>query len=107
MNMVQATGVGGVPANTSVMSGTVLVGSETAGSDQVSAIHGYLMAFATLVLGPLTMISTELLHKPRLLTIISIFFTLVALAGLVTGVFDSLVYNRVRNFGIHVQTGLT
>lgn len=98
MDMVQATGVGGVPASTSVISGTVLVGSETVGSDQASAIHGYLMAFATLVLGPLTMILVDLLHKPRPVIITSIFFALVALVGLAVGVFDSLLYNRVRDF---------
>ena len=104
MDMIQATGVGGLPVNKSAMSGTVLIGNETAGNDQVSPIHGCLMAFATLVLGPLTMILIDLLRKPRLLTIISTFFILVALVGLATGAFDSLLYNRVRICGFHILT---
>jgi hypothetical protein len=105
MDMVQATGVAGVPSNTTQMSGVELVGHQfVADGDHVALTHGYAMVVLVLVFTPVLML--HLLSKTRLISVTNVFFTIVALLGYVTGIWDSLNYNRVRGIRLDAEMGM-
>jgi hypothetical protein len=96
MNMVQATGPGGVPAVVSVSSGFTFEGEKYVNDeDFVSMTHGYLMVALVLICTPLLM--HHLLSGARLRLMNHTFFILVLLTGWALGIFDSNIYDWVRS----------
>jgi hypothetical protein len=96
MDMVQATGPGGVPAAASVSSGVTFEGKKYVNdADFVSVTHGYLMAALVLICTPLLIL--HLLSGARLRWMNYTLFILVLLTGWAFGIFDSKIYNRVRS----------
>jgi hypothetical protein len=94
MDMVQATGVGGVPANAGAMSGVTLVGGPISDGDKSSIIHGVLMVFSTLILYPFGVILIGAFKSVRIHAINSCFLLFLALVGLGLGIYVSTEYNR-------------
>jgi hypothetical protein len=95
MDMVQATGPGGVPATAFVSSGVTFEGKKYVNdADFVSVTHGYLMAALVIVCTPLLVL--HLMTGARLQWMNYTIFILVLLTGWAFGIFDSNTYNRVR-----------
>jgi len=105
MDMGQATGIAGVPSSTTQMSGVELVGHQfVCDGDRVALTHGYAMAALVLVLTPFLML--HLLSKTRLISVTYVLFAIVVLLGYVTGIWDSLNYNRVRRTRLVGKMGM-
>lgn len=94
MDMLQATGIGGVPSSGTQLSGVELVGTQfVASADKVSTAHGYIMAAVVLICAPVLML--HLLSKARLVWVSCASFVTVLLLGYAMGIWDSFNYNRV------------
>jgi hypothetical protein len=105
MNMVQATGVAGVPSTTTQMSGAELVGHQfIADRDHVALTHGFAMDALVLVYMPFMML--HLLSKTRLISVTYVFFAIVVLLEYVTGIWDSLNYHRVCENRLDTRKGM-
>lgn len=94
MNMIQATGIAGVPDSTTQMSGAELVGHQSINDgDYVALTHGYAMAALVLVFAPFLML--HLLSNIRLISVTYVVFASMVVLGNVSGIWDSLNYNWV------------
>jgi hypothetical protein len=94
MDMVQATGSGGLPAAEAIMSGVTLVGHQyIKDGDFLSQTHGWTMASLVVIFGPILVL--HLVSGARFRWISHLFFGVVLVVGLATGIYDSTYYNRV------------
>ncbi len=107
MDMVQATGPGGVPVASTTTSGAALAGGIINDGDKASIIHGVLMAFCALILIPLDVIIVGLFRWTRVHMFSSGLLLFLILTGLGLGIYVSTEYNRVRKRPeIHVHQSL-
>jgi hypothetical protein len=94
LDMIQATGLGGVPVAVSSMSGVTLTGNQfIEDGDDASITHGYSVAALLLFFTPLLML--HLISGVRLRWLNYLIFIIVLLIRLAAGFFDSTYYNRV------------
>lgn len=96
MNMVQATGAGGVPLASNITSGATLLGSLVKDGDKASRAHGFLMALVALVIIPLDAIIIGLFKWPMLHVFTGSFVLFLVLTAMGLGIYVSTEYNRVR-----------
>lgn len=96
MDMVQATGAGGVPDASTTMSGAALAGPQVSDGDKASPGHGFLMALVALVLIPFDVIIIGLFNWPKLHILTSSLSLFVVLTATGLGIYVSTEFNRVR-----------
>jgi hypothetical protein len=88
LDMIQATGLGGVPVAVSSMLGVTLTGNQfIEDGDDASITHGYSVAALLLFFTPLLML--HLISGVRLRWLNYLVFIIVLLIGLAAGFFDS------------------
>jgi preprotein translocase subunit SecG len=95
MNMVQASGPGGLPAASNTTSGATLAGPLVKDGDKASTAHGVLMALVALVLIPFDVIIIGLFKWPKLHVFTSSLVFLFVLVAMGLGIYVSTEYNRV------------
>jgi hypothetical protein len=95
MDMVQASGAGGVPEASNTTSGAALAGSLVKDGDKASTAHGVLMALVALVMIPFDVIIIGLFKWPRLHVFTSILVLFLVLVAMGLGIYVSTEYNRV------------
>lgn len=95
MDMIQATGPGGVPAASNTTFGAALTGSIVADGDKASKAHGFLMALVALVMIPLDVIIIGLFKWVRVHIFTSSLVLFLVLMGMGAGIYVSTEYNRV------------
>lgn len=101
MDMVQATGPGGLPNATNAMSGVTLVGDQyIQDGDYVAQIHGWTMPALAILFTPLLLL--HLLSGVRLRCINYTVFIIVLITGLLTAFWDSVNYNRVKTTSVEI-----
>ena len=96
MDMVQATGPGGVPVPSNTTSGAALAGSPSVDSDRASPGHGFIMAFVALILIPLDVIIIGLFKWSKLHIFTSSLTIFLVATAMGLGIYVSTEYNRVR-----------
>ena len=97
MDMVQASGAGGVPEASNTTSGAALAGPLVKDGDKASTIHGVLMALAALVMIPFDVIIVGLFKWPKLHVFTSSLVLFLVLVAMGLGIYVSTEYNRVGN----------
>lgn len=93
--MVQATGEGGVPTNTTLTSGAAAVGSARIDHDYGNAFHALIMTGAFVILFPLGVLFLRVFEKVILHWLNQAFAVLVVIVGAGIGIYISLMYNKV------------
>ncbi len=101
MNIVQATGAGGVgvfPAvAASTSSGATIAGGIQDDADKAALAHGLVMALVTLVVAPLDLLVGGALRRWPVLRVVTSFgYLVLLLVGLGLGVKISAEYLKVR-----------
>jgi hypothetical protein len=97
MDMVQASGPGGVPEASNTTSGAALAGPLVKDGDKASTIHGVLMALVALVMIPFDVIIIGLFKWPKLHIFTSSLVLFLVLVAMSLGIYVSTEYNRVGN----------
>ena len=97
MDMIQATGSGGVPLASNTTSGATLVGPLVKDGDKASKAHGFLMALIALVVIPFDVIIIEFFKWPKLHIFTSSLVLFLVLTAMGLGIYVSTEYNRVRS----------
>ncbi|OBT88244.1 hypothetical protein VE02_02776 [Pseudogymnoascus sp. 03VT05] len=98
MNMVQATGLGGVPLASNITSGATLLGSLVKDGDKASKAHGFLMALVALVIIPFDVIIIGLFKWPMLHVFTGSLVLFLVLTAMGLGIYVSTEYNRSKHF---------
>ncbi|KAF2803237.1 CBD9-like protein [Mytilinidion resinicola] len=99
MNMVQASGAGGVPEPSTVMNGAQLVGAEKEDNgNQATVAHAILIAFAILVMTPINVVLVGLFKTFNLHIWFSVLVMMFIIAGFGLGISISGEYNRSKHF---------
>ncbi|KAF4632306.1 hypothetical protein G7Y89_g5820 [Cudoniella acicularis] len=99
MNMIQATGPGGLPPSQSTIeSGAALSGSLQKDGDKASPGHGILMILITLILIPFDVIIVGVCKWMRPHIIISSFSLILVITSMGLGIYVSTEYNRSKTF---------
>jgi hypothetical protein len=96
MDMVQASGPGGVPEASNTTSGATLSGPLVTDGDKASKAHGFLMALVALVMIPFDVIIIGLLKWRKLHIFISSLTLFLVLIAMSLGIYVSTEYIRVR-----------
>jgi RsiW-degrading membrane proteinase PrsW (M82 family) len=97
MNMVQATGDGGVPGPSTAMNGTALVGGLIMDGDKASILHAVLFAFAILIMFPFNVILVGFFRTTKLHMWFSGLIMVFVVTAFALGIYVSGEYNRVSN----------
>lgn len=97
MDLTQATGSGGVPADTTSNSGAAAVGSPRTDSDWGLIGHLVLMVLAFVVLFPVGYLLLRYFDSVKYHWYMQTAAALVTLVGVAIGVYESRQYNKVRN----------
>ena len=97
MNMVHATGDGGVPGPSTAMNGTELVGGLIMDGDKASILHAVLFAFAILIMFPLNVILVGFFRTTKLHIWFSGLIMVFVFTAFALGIYVSGEYNRVSN----------
>jgi hypothetical protein len=107
MDMVQATGPGGVPVASTTTSGAALAGPRVNDGDKASTGHGFLMALVALILIPFDAIIIGLFKWPKLHIFTSSLTLFLVLTAMGLGIYVSTEFNRVsRHQEIYVYCSL-
>jgi len=97
MDMVHATGEGGVPGPSTTMNGTALVGNLVMDGDKASIIHAILFSFAILIMFPFNVILVGFFKTTKLHVWFSGLIMIFVITGFALGIYVSGEYNRVSN----------
>ena len=97
MDMVHATGEGGVPGPSTTMNGTALVGSLVMDGDKASIIHAILFSFAILIMFPFNVILVGFFKTTKPHVWFSGLIMVFVITAFALGIYVSGEYNRVSN----------
>ena len=98
LNMVQATGDGAVPADTSTNSGAAAVGSPTTDHDWTAIFHAVITCLAFILLMPLGAVFLRVAGRFRWHWINQILASTIAFVGVAVGFYLSTIYNQSSSF---------
>ncbi|OCL01745.1 iron reductase domain protein [Glonium stellatum] len=98
MDMVQATGEGGVPGPSTSMNGASLIGGVIIDGDKASIIHAVLLAFAFLIMFPFNVALVGFFKTAKLHMWFSGLITIFIIIGFALGIYVSGEYNRSKHF---------
>lgn len=98
MDMVHATGEGGVPGPSTTMDGTALVGGLVMDGDKASIIHAVLFAFAILIMFPFNVILVGFFKTTKLHVWFSGLIMIFVVTAFALGIYVSGEYNRSKHF---------
>ncbi|KAH0538585.1 hypothetical protein FGG08_004835 [Glutinoglossum americanum] len=96
MDMIQATGAGGVPGPASAMSGAASIGSAQLNFNYFKLFHALFMSSVFVFLYPLGIICARVFGWVRFHVIKMIFATILAFTGFFLAVYMSTWYNKSR-----------
>ncbi|KAH0548563.1 hypothetical protein GP486_007893 [Trichoglossum hirsutum] len=95
MNMIQATGAGGVPDLATSMSGAASVGSAHTSFNYFKLFHALFMSSVFVFLYPLGIISARVFGWIRIHVFKMVFATMLAFTGFFLAVYMSTLYNKI------------
>lgn len=95
MNMVEATGKGGVPAASAALNGVEMKGDIVRDHDRANLAHAVMGCLALFVLWPLNVLFAGFLRNIRIHVWMSVFILVFLVISYALGISTSAEYNRV------------
>ncbi|KAH7091395.1 hypothetical protein FB567DRAFT_589286 [Paraphoma chrysanthemicola] len=98
MNMVAATGTGGVPANSSAMNGVEMVGNMVRDHDRANLAHAIIGCLALFVIWPLNVLFAGFFKNIRIHIGVSVVIMAFLITAYALGISTSSQFNRSKDF---------
>jgi hypothetical protein len=100
MNMIQATGAGGIPDAATTMSGAASVGSPHASPNYFKLFHALFMGGVFVLFYPIGIICARVFGWVRFHITIMMFATILVFTAFFLAVYMSTLFNKVRSVSI-------
>jgi hypothetical protein len=107
MDMVAATGAGGVPANSSAMNGVTLGGAMVRDHDRANLAHAIIGCIALFIIWPLNVLFAGFFKNIRIHIGVSVVIMSFLIVAYALGISTSTQFNRVSFTPLYLQSVLT